>query len=130
MDVYHPSGNQTNFGTPNRYNRSFLLLPYYAYATDQPFVEVHAQHHLQGWLLDKVPLLQKLNWKEVFGASIFYSDQPSSDAAFTGQLPYWELNAGFENIGFKAFRQLRVDVAWGFFGKTHYRTGIVVGVNL
>jgi hypothetical protein len=130
IDLYHPSGNQTFFGTPDRYNRSFLLLPYYAYATDRPFAEAHAQHHLQGWLLDKIPVLRKLNWKEVVGASIFYADQPSRDPAIAGKLPYWELNAGIENIGFKFFRQIRVDVAWGFLGKTHYRTGVVLGIDL
>lgn len=130
MDLYHPSGNQTIFGTPGRYSRSFLLLPYFAYATDQPFAEAHAQHHLQGWLLDKVPVLRKLNWKEVFGASIYYADQPSADPTFSGKLPYWELNFGFENIGYKAFRPLRLDIAWGFFGKNYYRTGIVIGVAL
>jgi hypothetical protein len=130
MDLYHPSGNQTFFGTPDRYNRSFLLLPYYAYATDKPFAEAHAQHHLQGWLLDKIPVLRKLNWKEVVGASVFYADQPSRDPAIAGKLPYWELNAGIENIGFKFFRQIRVDVAWGFIGKNHYRTGVVLGIDL
>jgi len=130
MDLYQPSGNQTIFGIPSHYDRSFLLLPYFAYATDQPFVEVHAQHHLQGWLLDKIPLLRKLNWKEVFGASVFYANQPSQDPAFSGKLPYWELNAGFENIGLKALRPFRVDVAWGFFGKNHYRTGVIIGVSL
>ena len=130
MDLYHPLGNQTIFGVPRTYDRSFMLLPYYAYATDQPFAEGHAQHHLQGWLLDKIPVLRKLNWKEVIGASIYYTDKASSDATYTGKLPYWELSAGFENIGFKAIRPLRVDVAWGFFGKNHYKTGIVIGLDL
>ncbi len=130
MDFYHPSGNQTIFGIPDRYSRSFLLLPYFAYATDQPFAEAHVQHHLEGYLLDKIPLLRKLNFKEVLGAGIFYADQPSADPEFTGKLPYWELNAGFENIGLKALRPFRVDVVWGFFGKNHYRTGVVIGVSL
>jgi len=130
MDLYHPSGNQTLFGIPDRYSRSFLMLPYFAYATDQPFAEAHAQHHLEGYLLDKIPLLRKLNFKEVVGASIFYAEQPSADPNFTGKLPYWELNGGLENIGLKALRPFRVDVVWGFFGKNHYRTGVVIGVSL
>ncbi len=130
MDLHHASGNQTIFGTPDTYVRSFFLLPYYAYATDQPYAEIHAQHHLEGWLLDKIPLLRKLNWKEVFGANLYYADQPSLDSAFKGKLPYWELNWGFENIGINAIRPLRVDVAFGFFGKDFYRTGVVLGVDL
>jgi len=130
MDLHHVSGNQTRFGAPESYVRSFFLLPYYAYSTEQPYAEIHVQHHWEGWFLDKIPLLRKLNWKEVFGANFYYAEQPSRDPAFSGKLPYWELNWGFENIGIKAIRPLRVDVAFGFFGKKYDRTGIVLGVNL
>ncbi|MBL7826772.1 MAG: carboxypeptidase-like regulatory domain-containing protein [Saprospiraceae bacterium] len=130
MDFYHPMGNQTFLTNRDNYTRSFLMLPYYAYSTNKPYFEAHAQHHLQGWLLDKIPLVRKLNWKEVFGAGVYYADQPSLDPAFTGELPYWELNFGFENIGIKAFRNLRLDVVWGFFGSEFYKTGFMVGFNL
>lgn len=130
MDLFHVSGNQTNYGSPNGYTRSFFLLPYYAYSTDKPFVEAHAQHHLEGFILDKIPLLRKLNWKEVFGANFYYTDQPSRDPSFTGKLPYWELNWGFENIGFKAVRPIRIDFAFGFFGKEFYRSGVIFGVSM
>ncbi|MFN0033508.1 MAG: DUF5686 and carboxypeptidase regulatory-like domain-containing protein [Saprospiraceae bacterium] len=130
MDLHHASGNQTIFGNPESYGRSFFLLPYYAYSTAQPFAEIHAQHHLQGWLLDKIPGLRKLNWKEVFGASFYYADQPARVPDLSGKLPYWELNFGLENIGVKAIRPLRVDVAVGFFGKDYYQTGVVFGLDL
>jgi len=129
MDFYHPMGNQTIFGKPARYNSGFLTLPYYAFSTDQPFVEAHWQHHLQGWLLDKIPGLRKLNWKEVIGAGFYAADQPSNDPKYPYQLPYWEVNFGFENIGFKAFRMLRVDVVAGFFGDQYYRTGLLLGID-
>ncbi len=130
MDLYHPLGNQTIFANPDNYQRGFFLLPYYAYATSEPFAELHFQHHLEGWLLDKIPLIRKLNWKEVFGANVFYANQPSRDPAFTGKLPYWEVNWGFENIGIKAIRPLRVDVAFGFFGSDFYRSGVTLGISL
>jgi hypothetical protein len=130
MDLYHSLGNQTIFANPDNYQRGYFLMPYYAYSTAEPFVELHAQHHLEGWLLDKIPFLHKLNWKEVFGVNFFYADQPSRDPSFTGQLPYWEVNWGFENIGIKAIRPLRIDVAFGFFGTDFYRSGIVLGINL
>ncbi|MFN0214651.1 MAG: DUF5686 and carboxypeptidase regulatory-like domain-containing protein [Saprospiraceae bacterium] len=130
MDLYHPSGNQTIFGSPNSYVQSFFLLPYYAYSTDQAYGEIHAQHHLEGWVLDKIPFLRKLNWKEVFGVNFYYADQVSRDPAHEGKLPYWEFNWGFENIGINAIRPLRVDIAFGFFGKNYYRNGIVLKVNL
>lgn len=130
MDLHHVMGNQTNFGKPDEYVRSYFMLPYYAYSTDQPYTEVHAQHHLEGWLLDKIPGIRKLNWKEVFGVNFYYTKQPSRDPAFTGKLPYWELNWGFENIGFKAIRPLRIDVVFGFFGNDFYHSGVIFGVDL
>ena len=130
MDLHHASGNRTVFGTPKEYGSSYFLFPYYAYSTDQPYAEIHAQHHLEGWILDKIPLLRNLLWKEVFGANLYYADQPSRDPEYTGKLPYWELNFGFENIGIKAIRPIRIDVAVGFFGKNYYQTGFVFGVNL
>ncbi|MEO6759340.1 MAG: DUF5686 family protein, partial [Saprospiraceae bacterium] len=129
MDFYHPMGNQTLLGKPSRYNSSFLQLPYYAFSTSRPFVEAHLQHHLQGWLLDKIPGIRKLGWKEVFGGGIYYADQPSNDPKYPYVLPYWEVNAGFENIGIKAFRMLRIDVVTSFFGSQYYRTGLVLGID-
>lgn len=130
MDLRHASGNQTWFGKPSNYDRTFFLLPYYDYSTTRPFAEIHWQHHLQGWLLDKVPGLRKLNWKEVFGANFYYTDRTVSEGILPEKLPYWEVNFGFENIGFKFFRPFRIDVAAGFFGTEHYRTGLVLGVDL
>jgi hypothetical protein len=132
MDLYHPMGNRTLFGPFGKYHKSFLMMPYYAFSSDQPYAEAHFQHHMQGWLLDKIPLIRKLNWKEVFGGGVYYSDQNSRDPRYPGKLPYWELNAGFENIGIKPLRPLgfRLDVVWGFYGKEHAQTGIVLGIGI
>lgn len=129
MDLHHPMGNQTIFGKPDNYTRAFFLLPYYDYSTSQPFVQVHAQHHLQGWILDKIPLLRKLNWKEVFGVGVYYTEDTFGETAFERNLPYWEVNFGFENIGWGFFRPFRIDVAAGFFGEQHQKTGVVIGLG-
>lgn len=130
MDLHHPLGNRlTALGIKDPVH-SFLWLPYYDYATDQPFVEAHWQHHLQGWLLDKIPLVRKLNWKETFGAKVYYTKQYWSDAVPNPATPYWELNFGFENIGFQAFRMFRVQVASSFFGKQYGGSGILLGIGL
>ena len=130
MDWYHPMGNQTYFADPQDYTRGFFMLPYYAYSTDQPFVEAHWQHHLQGWLFDKIPGVRKLNLKEVIGANFYYTDRPSSDPTFKKDLPYWELNFGLENIGIDAIRLFRVDVVAGFYGEQYDRTRVIIGVAL
>ena len=130
MDLHHPIGNQTIFGKPGAYTRSFFLLPYYDFSTGRPFIQTHVQHHLQGWLLDKIPGLRKLNLKEVFGAGLYYAEYTVNEGLLPQKTPYWELNFGLENIGFKFFRPFRIDIVTGYFGKEHYKTGIVIGVDL
>lgn len=130
MDLYQPIGNQTIFGRPRNYQNSFFLLPFYGYGTDRAYAEFHLQHHLQGWLLDKLPLLRKLNLKEVVGFNAYYAETSRGEGVFTENLPYWEFNVGLENIGIGFFRPFRIDVATGFFGDKRHRTGVVIGINL
>jgi hypothetical protein len=130
MDLYHPRGNQILYAKLENYSRSFFMLPYYAYSTDKPYVEAHWQHHLQGWLLDKIPGVRKLNLKEVMGANFYHTERTSSDPAYTKDLPYWEVNFGLENIGLGVIRMFRVDVVAGFYGGQYEKTGIVIGLAL
>jgi hypothetical protein len=130
VDFQHFNGNLTALASPLGYMRSFYLLPYYAYSTDGTYVEAHFEHHLQGWLMDKLPLIRKLNLKEVFGAKMLWSERNSNDLAYTYQAgPYWEVFFGFTNLGFKPLRNIRVDVASSFFGGRYDRTGVVVGIG-
>lgn len=131
IDWYHPIGNQTFISPGEHYLRGFNLLPYYAYSIGRAgYAEAHIVHNFQGWILDKIPGLRKLNWKERFGLHAFYSDQPAADPAFTGKLPYWEASFGFTNIGFKFFRPFRVEFVGGFYGDQFYKSGVMIGVDL
>lgn len=131
MDYYHPRGNQTIIGKPSDYARGFFLLPYYEYSTNGSYGYAHWRHHFNGWLLGKLPLLRKLNWREALGFGFYQADRfaVQNDRPGTA-LPYWEASLGFYNIGFKIFRPLHIDVAVGFFGKDLHRTGVVLGVDL
>jgi len=131
MDYYHPRGNQTIIGDPENYSRGFFLLPYYAYSTSGSYTYAHWRHHFNGWILDKLPLLRKLAWKEALSIGFYYADSFATQAERPDvQLPYWEASFGFYNIGVGFFRPLHVDVAFGFFGKDFHRTGIVLGLDL
>lgn len=131
MDYYHPSGNQTILGKPDNYARQFFLLPYYEFSTADAYAEAHLRHHFNGWILDKIPLLRKLNWKETLGFSVYYANQYAwKDQRPDTTLPYWEISLGFENIGIKFLRPLHIDIAAGFYGNEHYRTGVVLGLDL
>ncbi len=130
IDYHHVNGNQTFFGKSGGYLRSFNLLPYYDFSTRRPFIQAHAQHHLKGWLLDKIPGLRKLNWNEVFGVSVYYTDRTVTESSERSVKPYTELNFGFENIGIKAIRPLRIDLFSGFYGQKFARTGIILGISM
>ncbi|MEZ4920912.1 MAG: DUF5686 and carboxypeptidase regulatory-like domain-containing protein [Saprospiraceae bacterium] len=128
IDAYHPLANQTMFGKPRRYYKSFLRMPYYENSTFGPYVDVHWQHHFQGFILDRIPLLRKLNWKEVLTVNAFYADSFAVQAGQT-KLPYWEIGAGMENIGFKLFRPFRIDWVWSFSAQNYLNSGLVIGIN-
>jgi hypothetical protein len=98
-DFTHFIGNQTLFATP--YLRSFQLLPYYAYSnTASLFATGHVEYHLNGLLTNKIPVIKKLNWFLVGGASVL---------TVQGKNNYAEVLVGLENI----FKIMRVDYVQG-----------------
>ncbi len=100
MDYYHPNGNQTHIGTSSSYLNVFNNLPYYAMSTNSSYAELHAEHDFKGYLLGKVPLLNKLKFNLVVGAHSLMTEDNK---------PYHEFSIGLNNIGFKKFRFLRLD---------------------
>ncbi|MDX2280827.1 MAG: DUF5686 and carboxypeptidase regulatory-like domain-containing protein [Saprospiraceae bacterium] len=129
IDYQHFDGNQTWFGGGNFLN-SFFMLPYYNFSTQDAYATLHVQHHLQGWLLDKIPVVRRLNWKEVFGVNVLWTRQDAILRDQVQNLPYWEVNFGFENIGYKFVRPLRIDVINSFQGSQYSKIGLVLSVSL
>lgn len=121
MDFRHFNGNQTFLGNPDAYNSTFLLLPYYTYSTASDYINVHFQHHFDGWIFNKIPLIRKLGFTEVFKAAFLYTPE---------QKEYVELGFGIDNIGFGVFRLLRLDVAWSRNSEGKWKNGIVLGLRV
>lgn len=99
IDYKHFNGNQTHFSM-NKENNSFNLLPYYTHSTNQAYFETHFEHRFRGFISNKIPLFNKLQWNFVVG---FHQ------LNVKGAKPYQEFTLGLENIGFGKFRFLRVD---------------------
>ena len=110
-------GNQSPLYSPITYN----LMNYGEFTSDH-FASLQYQHYLEGFLLNRVPLLQKLNWRLLGTANMIVGGlrQPNRDLIskytpdgqdalpvgyFINGKPYVELGYGIENI----FRFLRVD---------------------
>ncbi len=120
-DYVHFNGNQTNFGVAKEYYRSFLRLPYYAYSTQDRFVQLHWQHHFEGAILDLIPGVNKLGWKLVTGAHFLA----------TPSVPrYIELTLGIENIGVKVIRPLRVDLVASLYPNNKILFAPVISISL
>uniref|UniRef100_UPI0025BDC3C5 DUF5686 family protein n=1 Tax=Lacinutrix sp. TaxID=1937692 RepID=UPI0025BDC3C5 len=100
MDYHHFNGNQTNVKLDGSYLNSFKNLPYYALSTNNNYAELHTEYRFNGYILNKIPLLNKLNFNLILGVN----------AAFTqDNKTYSEYSIGVDNIGFGKFRFLRVD---------------------
>ena len=106
IDYQHFNGNQTHVNLEGNYTNSFNLLPYYDFSTNSEYAEFHAQHNFDGFLLRKIPLFNKLQFKLVLGANALFTNENK---------PYTEYSIGLDNIGFGKIRFLRVDYVRSHF---------------
>ena len=99
VDFQHFNGNQTNIGN-GRYLNVFNNLPYYASSTNDAYAEFHSEYDFNGYVLGKIPLLNRLNFNLILGAHSLFT-QPNK--------PYQEYTIGLDNIGWGKYRFLRID---------------------
>tara|TARA_R110002051_G_scaffold234056_5_gene295609 strand:+ start:494 stop:3838 length:3345 start_codon:yes stop_codon:yes gene_type:complete len=131
------SANQTYFLLPN----TFALLDYYEFVADTYF-ESHFEHHFNGYLLNRVPLIKKLNLRSLLTFRTFYgtvseqskSINQSNIIYTTPAKPYIEYGFGIENIGFGNVRPFRVDFMWrndfqNFNGSVNPKFGVRLGIK-
>jgi hypothetical protein len=112
-DYQHFNGNQTFYNI--KYLNSFQLAPYYRYSTIEPFyTTLNLEHHFNGLITNKIPLLNRLKWNLVAGANAFYVN---------GDNNYVEVFAGLENI----LKLIRVDVIAGYQSQDATRIGVRAG---
>lgn len=105
-------GNQSYWLLTSTFNK----LNFFEFISDK-YVSAYAEHHLEGLLTDRIPLIKKLQWRLVLTGRIAYGaidDRHSSIMllpSFTkkfGNVPYAEFALGVENI----FKVGRIDLVW------------------
>ena len=106
VDFQHFNGNQTNVQSRS-YLNVFNNLPYYTASTNDSYLEMHAEHDFNGFILGRIPLLKKLNFNLVAGAHALAT--PTTK-------PYQEYTIGLDNIGWGKFRFLRLDYLRSYQG--------------
>jgi hypothetical protein len=116
MDYKHFDGNQTILAN-NDYLNSFKLLPYYTYSTKNWYAEAHAEHHFNGFIFNKVPLLKKYRIQEVVGGHVLFNDKLDQ---------YYEINFGIEHI----LQIIRIDYILGYGPYGKFNQGFVIGLGL
>jgi hypothetical protein len=67
MDFKHFNGNQTHIGQSARYLNVFNLLPYYSNSTNNRYFEAHSEYNDEGYIMNKIPLLNKLKSTLILG---------------------------------------------------------------
>lgn len=106
VDYQHFNGNQTRVGTSGNYMNVFNLLPYYEFSTNKSYIQGHFEHDFKGWVLGKIPGINRLNFNLIAGAHVL---------AIDGKNPYHELSIGLDNVGFGKYRFLRLDYVQNFY---------------
>ncbi len=106
------AGNETFYYDEEAYN----TMNFFEFISDR-YVSVSLEHHLDGFLFNKVPLFRKLKWREVWSAKVLWGAlDPKHNQELTflpgmfslGRDPFAEASVGVENI----FKFVRVDALW------------------
>ena len=95
---------------------AFNLMNYHEFVSDR-YASLSVEHHFQGFFLNRIPLLRKLQFREVVGARYLIGDMDASkhkELLFPTAMismskkPYAEVSVGIENI----VKFLRIDAVW------------------
>src|SRR5690606_3883950 len=98
----------------------FSQLDYYEFVTDS-YATFMLDHHFNGWIFNKIPLIKKLKIREVGFFRAAWGDISDESLEMNrSDIPYvapndkiyFEYGFGIENIGFGNFRPFRFDFNW------------------
>ncbi|MGE4586054.1 MAG: DUF5686 family protein [Mangrovibacterium sp.] len=99
---------------------AFNLMNYQEYVSDQ-YLGIALEHHFQGFFFNRIPLMKRLQFREVIGGRWLIGDMdpskhdqlvfPAGMSSLKGEA-YGEVSVGIENI----LKILRVDAVWRLTG--------------
>ena len=114
--LFNHIGNETYFYTTGAYS----TMNYFEFVSDS-YVSLRYQHYFGGFLLNRIPLMNKLKWRLVGNANILWghmnsdaknlipqvdeNNNPVDQFETLGNTPFIELGYGIENI----FKVIRID---------------------
>lgn len=111
-------GNQSFVYNTGAYNQMRI----FEFITDRS-ISMGLEHHFNGFLLNRVPLIKRLKWREIVGSKLIYGtldkrnfeiipqnigDIPITQFKTFTDKPYAEVSFGIENV----FKIIRIDAVW------------------
>lgn len=120
VDYKHFNGNQTHIQTTDSYLNVFNLLPYYARSTNDAYTETHFEYNCNGFIMNKIPLLNLLKTNLILGYHQIATPQ---------NLPYQEFTVGLDRLGFGKHKVLRLDYVRAYNGSSFATDGIMFGLK-
>lgn len=120
VDYHHFSGHKLYVKNLDDYTSSFKDLSYYRYSTNDRYTNWFVEWNMSGFLLKKIPLLNKTGFEEVLSCNGLWTPESGN---------ILELGAGLTRIGIKSFRFLRFDYFWQFHHGKFDQSSFVIGVN-
>jgi len=115
QDYQHFNANRSIVAS--EYVNSFQLMSYYTNSTTNSFFSfANIEHHFNGLLTNKIPLIKKLNWNLVAGTNALYVDKTNN---------YAEVFVGLENI----FKIFRVDYIEAYENGNQIIRGVCIGTG-
>lgn len=130
--LHIPAGNEYYVASKYEFN---TMNPY-EFASDR-YVSLHTRFTFGGLLLDKIPLVRKLGWRERISFNSYWGDMTNANIQYNkgehfkliGNVPFMEAGAGIENI----FHLLSIE----YFRRLNYlnhhnaqRGGVYLGMTL
>ncbi len=131
--LHVPRGNEAYFLSSYAFN---TMNPY-EFADDR-YASLLTRYSLGGFIFDKIPLLNKLDWRERMSANLYWGSMSAANKAYnslnhirtgTGNIPFAEAGVGIENI----FHVFTVDAIWRLNHNDNpaiSRFGIFTGLQL
>lgn len=120
VDAFHFRGNNLIGGFKSPYMQTFKLQEGYEFSSHNPYLAFWYEHHFDGYLFDKIPLLKKSGLTEIVNFSSLIRDD----------ITYFEPGVGIEGFKLGAIDLMRIDYFWSFQNGVYKDKGFRIGFSV
>ncbi|MCB0648368.1 MAG: carboxypeptidase-like regulatory domain-containing protein [Saprospiraceae bacterium] len=118
-DLFHFQGNELSTAFVSNYLRGYRLMPYYQYSSTDPYISAFYEHHFDGFIMDKIPLINRKGIQMVTNGAALIRQKDR----------YYELGLGLEGFSIGPIDLLRFDYIWSFGMDGYLTSGFKLGLS-